>query len=107
MDVAVTLTIDMNRFGVSFAVPTDLEQVNEILHRFDNEPDESFGSGKGKEWLYEQMVGMLSTEEDYFVEDSLRQVEEPQRWSAFLTACVAFACLACHLDGVGVPLDID
>ena len=107
MEAEVALTINMNRFGLSYTVPTDLEQVNDLLHQFDSEPDESFGGGKGKAWLCEQMEGRLSVEDDYFAEDTLRQIEEPERWRAFLTACVAYACLVCYLNEVAVPLDID
>ena len=63
--------------------------------------------GNAKEWLCEQMEGRLSVEDDYFAEDTLRQIEEPERWRAFLTACVAYACLVCYLNEAAVPLDID
>jgi hypothetical protein len=53
------------------------------------------------------MEGRLSVEDDYFAEDTLRQIEEPERWRAFLTACVAYACLVCYLNEAAVPLDID
>jgi hypothetical protein len=106
METDLMLTIDMNNFGLSFVVPTDIEQVNELMEKFNNEPDHNFGDGRGKRWLVEQMDEMLSVEDDFFAEDTLRQVEQPQRWQAFLNACVAYACLSSHIADEGVPLEL-
>ena len=40
-----------------------------------------FTAGRGKQWLPQQFDDMLSGEVDYFAEDTLRQVEEPERWN--------------------------
>lgn len=103
----VRMYIDMSRFGLSFNVPTDIEQVNEILHFIDTEPDEFFMSGKGKRALLADMDVFVSCEDDYFVEDSLRQVAEPKRWNFFLYVCVAYACLSSYLADTSLPLELD
>jgi hypothetical protein len=102
----VQLSIDMSRFGLSFTVPTDIEQVNEILHSFDTEPDEYFFEGKGKQAQLINMDEFLSFEDDFFAEDTLRQVEFPERWSFFLKTCVAYACLSTYLADTALPLEL-
>jgi hypothetical protein len=107
MNVDITICIDMRHFGLSFNVPTDIEQINELLEKFNTEPDEYFGGGRGKQWVLAQLDYMLSTEDDYFAEDILRQAEEPERWNAFLTSCVAYACLSCHIADSALPLELN
>ena len=70
----VRMSIDMSRFGFSFSVPTDIEQVNDMLQSFDTEPDEYFCDGAGKRALLVFMDDFLSGEDDYFAEDTLRHV---------------------------------
>ena len=103
----VRMSIDMSRFGFSFNVPTDIEQVNEILHSFDTEPDEYFYEGQGKRALLVFMDDFLSCEDDYFAEDTLRQAEEPERWNLFLNTCIAYACLSTYLADGALPLELD
>jgi hypothetical protein len=85
----VQVSIDMRRFGYNFSAPTHIELVNEMLHSFDTEHDEYFCDGAGKQAMLADMDIFVSCEYDYFAEDTLRQIEEPERWRAFLTACVA------------------
>ena len=103
----IRISIDMSRFGFSFNVPTDIEQVNEILHSFDTEPDEYFCEGQGKRALLVFMDDFLSGVDDYFAEDTVRQVEEPERWNFFLNTCVAYACLSTYLNDTALALELD
>jgi hypothetical protein len=50
---------------------------------------------------------MLSGEDDYFAEDTLRQAEEAERWNLFLNTCVAYACLSTYLAGSALPIELD
>ena len=103
----VQMSIDMSRFGFSFNVPTNIEQVSDILHSIDTESDEYFLGGKGKRALLADMDVFVSCEDDYFAEDTLRQVEEPERWGFFLNTCVAYACLSSYLADGALPLELD
>ena len=73
----VRMSIDMSRFGFSFNVPTDIEQVSDILHSIDTESDEYFLGGIGKRALLADMDVFVSCEDDYFAEDTPRQVGIP------------------------------
>jgi hypothetical protein len=53
------------------------------------------------------MDDFLSCEDDYFAEDTLRQVEEPERWNLFLNTCIAYACLSTYLADGALPLELD
>jgi hypothetical protein len=97
----------MSRFGFSFSVPTDIEQVNDMLQSFDTEPDEYFFDGAGKRAMLTDMDIFVSCEDDYFAEDTLRQYEEAERWGFFLKICVAYACLSTYLNDTALPLELD
>ena len=103
----VRMSIDMSRFGFSFSVPTDIEQVNDMLQSFDTEPDEYFCDGAGKRAMLADMDIFVSCEDDYFAEDTLRQAEEAERWNLFLNTCVAYACLSAYLNDTALPLELD
>jgi hypothetical protein len=66
-----------------------------------------FTACRGKQWLLQQFDDMLSGEDDYFAEDTLRQVEEAERWNLFLNTCVAYACLSTYLAGSALPIELD
>lgn len=103
----VRMYVDMSRFGLSFTVPTNIEQVSDIIHSVDTKSDEYFLDGKGKPALLADMDVFVSCEDDYFAEDTLRQVEEPERWGLFLNTCVAYACLSSYLADSALPLELD
>ena len=103
----VQVSIDMRRFGYNFSVPTDIEQVNDMLQSFDTEPDEYFCDGAGKRAMLADMDIFVSCEDDYFAEDTLRQYEEAERWGFFLKICVAYACLSTYLNDTALPLELD
>ena len=109
----VRMSIDMSRFGFSFNVPTNIEQVSDMFHSIDteseseSESEEYFLGGRGKRALLADLDVFVSCEDDYFAEDTLRQVEEPERWGFFLNTCVAYACLSSYLADGALPLELD
>jgi hypothetical protein len=103
----VRMSIDLSRFRFSVNVPTDIEQVNEILHSFDSGPDEYFCDGAGKRAMFADMDIFVCSEDDYFTEDTLGKAEKTQRWYFFLNTCVSYACLSTYLPDSALPIELD
>jgi hypothetical protein len=89
----VKSAVDMNRYGINTVVLTEHEGLEAMYKRFESTPDASWGEGKGKAYMFQQLLSRLQAEDRYFDANPKQAVASNPRWRDFMDDCVILAVL--------------
>lgn len=96
--------VPMHRFGINTVVLTEHKGLEAIRKRFKRAPDTAWAGGKGKTYMYQQLLSNLLAEDRYFDANPQQAVSSNPRWNDFMDDCVILAVLDAVLNGAPMEL---
>jgi len=100
----VKSAVNMNRYGINTAVLTDHKNLEAMRWRLESTPDASWGEGKGKAYMFQQLLPELQAEDRYFDANPKQAVVSNPRWRDFMDDCVILAVLGAVVHDM--PLEL-
>jgi len=94
----------MRRYGINTVVLTDHSELEATVELFSTTPDTEWFEGKGKAYMYKELLARLQAEDRYFEAYTQQAVSSNPRWRNFLDDCVILAALGAILYGSPIEL---
>jgi hypothetical protein len=100
----VKSAVDMKSYGINTVVLTEHKGLEAMLKRLESTPDASWAEGKGKAYMFQQLLPELQAEDRYFDANPKQAVASNARWRDFMDDCVILAVLGAVVHDMPLAL---
>lgn len=91
--------IALTDFGITTAIITTIEDIEEVTQQFETYPDSAWCEGRGKKYLFKMLKKKLKIQDTYFNKNIEEITALNQTWVDFCDDCLLLFVLDTHLNG--------